>query len=79
MKVTVVGTGYVGLSLAVLFSRKYEVIALDISQERVDLINKKRISPIKDNDISEYFKNKKLELKATMDKEIAYSNSNLLL
>ena len=78
MKVTVVGTGYVGLSLAVLFSRKYEVIALDISQERVDLINK-RISPIKDNDISEYFKNKKLELKATMDKEIAYSNSNFII
>ena len=61
MKVTVVGTGYVGLSLAVLFSRKHEVIALDISQERVDLINQ-RISPIKDNNISEYFENKNVTM-----------------
>lgn len=78
MKVTVVGTGYVGLSLAVLFSRKHEVIALDISQERVDLINQ-RISPIKDNNISEYFENKKLELQATMDKETAYSNADFII
>ena len=61
MKIAVAGTGYVGLSLATLLSQKYEVVALDIIPEKVDMINK-RISPIKDKEIEEFFKEKKLNL-----------------
>ena len=57
MKITVVGAGYVGLSLATLFSVKNEVVLLDIISEKVNLINK-RVSPIKDEYISKYFKEK---------------------
>ena len=62
MKIAIVGTGYVGLSLATLISKKYEVIALDIDTKKVELINKK-ISPIKDKEIEDYLLNKKLKLK----------------
>ena len=58
MKITVAGTGYVGLSLAILLSQKNEVIALDVIPEKVDMINK-RISPIKDEYIEKYFAEKK--------------------
>ncbi len=78
MKITVVGAGYVGLSLAVLISQKYEVIALDISEEKVKMINK-RISPINDSELIEYLQNKKLQLKATSDKEIAYRNADYVI
>lgn len=78
MKICVVGTGYVGLSLAVLLSQKYEVVALDILKERVKLINNKK-SPIKDIDIEDYLQNKSLNLKATLDKKEAYSNSEYVI
>ena len=78
MKITVVGAGYVGLSLAVLISQKYEVIALDISEERIKKINE-RISPINDLELIEYLQNKKLNLKATSDKEIAYRNADYVI
>lgn len=78
MKITVAGTGYVGLSLAVLLSQRHEVIALDIIKEKVDMINK-RISPIVDEEISRYFKEKELNLKATLDKKEAYSGSDIVI
>lgn len=78
MKFTIVGTGYVGLSLAVLLSQKYSVIALDISEDKVNLINSKR-PPISDNEIEKYFKEKKLNLTATLDLKKAYLNANYIL
>ena len=66
MKISVVGTGYVGLSLAVLISRKHNVTAVDVIPEKVDQINN-RISPIVDSDIQHYLSEEKLNLKATLD------------
>ena len=66
MKIAVAGTGYVGLSIATLLSQKYEVVALDIIKEKVDMINN-RISPIKDKEMEEFFKTKDLNLKATLE------------
>jgi len=66
MKIAVAGTGYVGLSLATLLSQKNEVVALDVIPEKVEMINK-RISPIKDEKIEEFFATKDLNLKATLD------------
>ena len=74
MKITVVGTGYVGLALATLLSQDNEVIALDVNKEKIALINKRK-SPIKDKEIEKYFKTKKLNLLATDSKEKAYRNS----
>lgn len=78
MKITVAGTGYVGLSLATLLAQNNEVIAVDIVQEKVDLINQK-ISPIQDNEISEFLMRKKLSLKATTNGKNAYSNSDFVI
>lgn len=78
MKIAIAGTGYVGLSNAVLLSQNHEVIALDIDQEKVDLINK-RISPIVDHEISDFMKNKELNLTATLDKELAYQNAEFVV
>ena len=78
MKITVVGTGYVGLSLATLLSQFHEVIALDIDQTRIDNINNK-ILPIEDVDIEKFFKNKKLNLVATKNKELAYKNASFII
>lgn len=78
MKITVVGTGYVGLSLSVLLSRLNEVIALDIDTNKVDLINK-RVSPIGDLFIEKFFNEEKLDLLATTDKTIAYENPDLVI
>ena len=64
MKIAVAGTGYVGLSLATLLSQKYEVVALDVISEKVEKINN-RVSPIQDEYIEKFFKEKKLNLKAT--------------
>lgn len=74
MKIAVAGTGYVGLSNSILLSQYHEVISLDIIPERVDLINR-RISPIADVDIEEYLKTKTLNLKATLNKEDAYTDA----
>ena len=78
MKICVVGTGYVGLSLAVLLSQKYEVIAYDISKDRIENI-KNKISPIKDADLENYLQNKNLNLKSTNDKNEAYINANYII
>lgn len=78
MKITVVGTGYVGLSNAVLLSQHNEVIALDIVKERVELLND-RLSPIEDAEISDYLKNKSLSLTATLDKQKALSEADFVI
>ena len=78
MKITVAGTGYVGLSNAILLAQKNEVIALDIVQEKVDMINN-RVSPIVDKEIDEYLKDKELNLSATTDINIAYSEADFVI
>lgn len=78
MKIAIAGTGYVGLSNAVLFAQKNEVVAVDIIQEKVQLINDK-ISPISDDEIEFYLKNKDLNLIATLDKKFAYSNADYVI
>ena len=78
MKITVVGTGYVGLSLSVLLAQNNEVVALDLVKEKVDLINSKK-SPIVDKEISEYLSSKKLNLIATVQTEIAYKNPDFIV
>ena len=78
MKIAVAGTGYVGLSLAVLLSQHNEVWAVDIVQEKVDLINSKK-SPIVDNEISEFLFSKKLNLTATTDAEKAYAGADFVI
>lgn len=78
MKIAVAGTGYVGLSLATLLSQKNEVVALDIIKEKVEMINN-RISPIKDEYIEEYFKTKKLNLRATLDYKAAFEGADFII
>lgn len=78
MKIAVAGTGYVGLSLAVLLAQKHEVTAVDIVSEKVDQINK-RISPIKDEYIEKYFSEKELNLHATLDAEKAYGEAEYVI
>ena len=78
MKIAVAGTGYVGLSLATLLAERNEVYALDIVQEKVDMINN-RISPIKDEYIEKYFKEKKLNLKATLDYKEAFKDAKFII
>lgn len=78
MKIAVVGTGYVGLSLAVLLSQKNEVVALDIDPKKIELINQ-RISPIEDKDINDFFDSKELNLTATLNKEIAYKDAKFII
>lgn len=78
MKIAVAGTGYVGLSLATLLSQDNEVVALDVIPEKVEKINK-RISPIQDEYIEEYFKSKNLNLKATLDYKEAFENAEFVI
>lgn len=78
MKIAVAGTGYVGLSIATLLSQNHEVVALDIIKEKVDMINN-HISPIQDKEIEDFLKNKKLNLKATLNKEEAFKNANFVV
>ncbi len=78
MKIAVAGTGYVGLSLATLLSQKYEVMALDIVPEKVEKINN-RISPIKDEYIEKYFREKKLNLKATTNYQEAFYDADYII
>lgn len=78
MKIAVAGTGYVGLSLATLLSQNNEVIALDIMPEKVEKINN-RISPIKDEYIEKYFKEKNLNLKATLDSKEAFTGADFVI
>lgn len=78
MKIAIAGTGYVGLSNAVLLSQNHEVVALDIIQEKVDMINNKK-SPIVDKEIEEYLANKNLNLVATTDVYKAYSGADFVI
>ncbi|NUU99637.1 UDP-glucose 6-dehydrogenase [Marinitoga sp. 1154] len=78
MKIAVAGMGYVGLSLAVLLAQHNEVVALDIVQEKVDIVNNK-ISPIVDKEIEEYLKTKELNLKATTNPNEAYEEAEYII
>lgn len=78
VNITITGTGYVGLSNAVLLSQKYTVIALDIDQNKVDKINSQK-SPIDDKEISDFLSTKPLDLIATTDKNIAYQNADIVI
>lgn len=78
MKIAVAGTGYVGLSNAVLLSQNNEVYAVDIIPEKVDMINNKK-SPIVDKEIQEYLDNKNLNLKATLNAEEAYKDADFVV
>lgn len=78
MKIAVAGTGYVGLSMAVLLAQHNEVVAVDILPKKVELINKK-ISPIIDGEIEEYLQNKDLNLKATVDGTSAYALADFVI
>ena len=78
MKIAVAGTGYVGLSLATLLSQNNEVVALDIIPEKVEKINN-RISPIKDEYIEKFFKEKSLNLRATLDYKDAFSGADFVI
>ena len=78
MKIAVAGTGYVGLSIAVLLAQHNQVTAVDIVPEKVDLINSRR-SPIRDKEIEEYLSTKDLNLTATLDAEMAYSDAQFVV
>ena len=78
MRMAVAGTGYVGLSLSVLFAQHNEVNAVDIIPERVDMINK-RISPIVDKELTEYLENHELHLTATLDGKAAYKDADYVI
>lgn len=78
MKIAIAGTGYVGLSLAVLLAQHNEVVALDIMPEKVDMLNHKT-SPISDVEIEDYLKNKALNLTATLDKATAYQDADFVV
>ena len=78
MKIAIAGTGYVGLSLAVLLAQYNEVVAVDINQQKVDLINQKK-SPIADKDIEFFLAEKALNLVATLDKKLAYQQADYVV
>lgn len=78
MKIAVAGTGYVGLSNAVLLAQHNEVVALDLVPEKVELINQGK-SPIEDIEISDFLSTKPLNLTATLDKEVAYKNADYVI
>ncbi|HHX8262450.1 TPA: nucleotide sugar dehydrogenase [Vibrio diabolicus] len=78
MKIAVAGTGYVGLSNAMLLSQNHEVVAVDIIQEKVDLLNDNK-SPIVDAEIVHFLANKELNFVATLDKELAYKDAEFVV
>lgn len=78
MKIAVAGTGYVGLSNAMIFSQDHEVVALDIIEAKVEMLNQK-ISPIQDADISTFLKEKTLNFRATTNRQEAYQNADFVI
>ena len=78
LKIAVAGTGYVGLSLAVLLAQHHQVTAVDIVPEKVELINSKK-SPIQDEYIEKYLAEKELNLTATLDAKEAYSDADFVV
>ena len=77
-KVTVVGIGYVGLGVGVMFSTAHDVTMLDVDQKKVNLINERK-SPIKDKEIEKYLSTRSLSLTATTDEEVAYRNADFII
>ena len=78
MKIAVAGVGYVGLSMAVLLSQHNEVVALDVVEDKVKMLNN-RISPIKDAEIEDFLKNKKLNIKSTLNYKEAFSDADYVI
>ena len=78
MKIAVAGTGYVGLSIATLLSQHHEVMAVDIIEEKVNMINN-RESPIQDNEIETFLSTKNLNLVATLDAKKAYIDADFIV
>jgi UDPglucose 6-dehydrogenase len=78
MKIAIAGTGYVGLSLAVLLSQRHDVVALDINAQKVEQLNARR-SPIQDTEIEQFLADKPLKLRATLDKHEAYAGADFVV
>ncbi|WP_183094031.1 nucleotide sugar dehydrogenase [Nocardioides stalactiti] len=78
MKIAIVGTGYVGLSNAVILAQHHEVVALDIDPTRVDQVND-RVSPIEDPELEDYLRHRPLDLKATLDPHLAYAGADFVV
>ena len=78
MKIAVAGTGYVGLSIATLLAQHHEVMAVDIIEEKVNMINRRK-SPIQDDEIEDFLSTKKLNLTATLDAKKAYKDAEMVV